>query len=154
MKALLLLGAWVGLGCAVAFRRPLPAIDRLLAVLFWPFFLGGEPVAPPASPVAQLARVLASDPTTAALARSLLAEEARLTESLDRLQAAATDATGRSAGLLDAARGQAAAALIRLRDLADEAHARLVVAAELQGGAPDVLADLRAHLAALDEVGG
>lgn len=154
MKALLLLGVWMGLGCAVAFRRPLPALDRVLAVLFWPFFLGGEPAPVPASPVAQLARVLAPEPTTAGLARSLLAEEARLTDSIARLEAAASGATGRSAGVLDAAQGQAVAALARLRDLADEAHARLLVAAAQQGGAPDVLADLRAHVSALDEVGG
>lgn len=152
MKALVFVAAWVGLGAVVAFRRPMSPVDRALALLFWPFFLAGEAPAPD-SPVGRLAARLDADPATQPLAAALRREEARLAAATRRLAAARAEGAGaRSAAVLDAALAAAQADLDRLRELADVAGARLLVAAARSGGADAVLADLRAHLAALDEV--
>lgn len=149
MKPLLLLGVWLALGVAVAWRRPLPAGDRVLATLFWPFFLG-SPDPGATSPTGRLAALLHARDQPA-LAQRLLAEEARLRASITRLQAAERELQGPGGALVRAALATARDSVRKLDALSDETRARLVIAAE-SGSSQAVLADLQAHLAALAEV--
>lgn len=84
MRAWVALSIWVALGLAVGLRRAAPPWERLLAVMFWPFFLMVDSATPqPASdPLSRLRRAMGPDdqgsPLIQRLERALAAHTSRV----------------------------------------------------------------------------
>jgi hypothetical protein len=112
MKAWLVLSIWLLLGLAVGLRRGGPPWERLLAVVFWPFFLVADSSSPLAAgdPLARLRRALGADEQAAPwllhLERALAAHSARVRRLEEEV-----------AGLLAERGGEAALVEARARSL-------------------------------------
>lgn len=153
MKAALLLGLWLAIGLAVAGRDRRPPIERALAVLFWPFFLGRVDRA---GPLERLAEALGPGDAAAALVASLAAAFARLEARLRRVDdALARTDNDRSRQLLLAARDRLRAELHEARAAVDEAATRLTLMAEdhERGEIEALLRALSSRLMAGEELG-
>lgn len=169
MKAAVLLGAWLSVGAWVALRGPRPPLERALAWLFWPFFLGESGPAPADVEVdptlARLQRALgegdAADGVVAELSRALgrlRGRRDRVQSELDALGAGPVgpvgDARARSRALLEAALARIHAELGLVEAAIEETATRLVLSREGGGGAEvgPLLDALRGRLAAAEEL--
>lgn len=178
MKALLLIVGWLGCGLLLCAREHFtgvrrPAWERVLALVFWPFFLvgGSAPAAPAdAAPIARLRAALAPDDPAQGLVSELAAALRRQQERVARLDgalAAAGDTGGpqdaplaeartRSRQLLAAARAREGEALGEALAAIEEAATRLWLLREggERGEVEALLGGLAARLRAGEEVEG
>lgn len=163
MKAALLLAAWLAAGAFVAFRGPRAPGERLLALLFWPFFLGAPPAPAEPASLARLRRALGDGDAAAdvvAELRSALdrlsARRARVAEELAGLGEGdgGDGARARSRELLTQALAAVERERARVEAAVEETATRLVLARD--SGADDqvdaLLGALRSRLSAAEEV--
>lgn len=153
MKAAALLALWLVAGFAVAGRDRRPPVERALAVLFWPFFLGRVDRA---GPLERLAAALGPGDAASALVASLGRALARLEARLRRIDdALARTDSQRSRQLLVEARDRSRAELVEARAAIDEAATRLTLMAEDQerGDIEALLRALSSRLMAGEEIG-
>lgn len=170
MKALIFGAIWLCIGTVVAFRDPRPWAERLLAALFWPFFIISTPppVGPPThAPLERLRQAMGEGDAAEALLGELERTVARLRARVERLSQAAEkvaggpsedSAMGRARGdserLLQEARAKARLELEAALVAIDDAATRLVIAREAgqPGEVAALLAALRQRLLAEAEV--
>ena len=179
MKALLFGALWLGPGVVVALRASSRhPVERLLCLLFWPFFLFDTDEAPqpaagpvPRGPLARLHRALGGDDAASSVVLELQQAVARLEERLQRMDAALgelgpeagaalpeadplADARARSTSLLQEARTTCKSELDAALAAVEETATRLVIARETGSSAEvrELLASLRGRLQAAEEV--
>ncbi len=178
MRAALFGLLWLLPGVWLALRgRTRPAAERVLILVFWPFFLGAEgPVeaAPPSwtcpeGPLGRLHQALGGDHAATGVVVELQRAVARLEDRLSRLDAALGQlasgeqgevsealraARSRSADLLEHARARCRGELDAALAAVEETATRLVIARET-GSSTEVrglLDSLRSRLHAAEEV--
>lgn len=153
MKALALLGLWLAAGAVVS--RGLPAGERVMATLFWPFFLGHRPAA--ADPLTRLRQALGPSDPAQALVAELSAALARLDARIARVAAASVgvDPGAPSARVLREASAKLSEDRGRLIAAADEAATRLAIGVDPSERAEveALLRDLQRRLSAEEAVG-
>lgn len=176
MKALLFGALWLAPGLLLALRRAeRPLGERVLSLLFWPFFLFTGDAAPPSQqaaptgPLGRLHRALGADAGATAVVRELQQAISRLEGRLARVEAALAEveaplpseesgslaeARRRSATLLRETRGACLVELEAALAAVEETATRLVIVRE-RGSSDEVgalLEALRGRLQAAEEV--
>lgn len=169
MKAWLFLSIWLGVGLMVGLRRSAPPWERLLAVLFWPFFLVGEGGPPPAEgdPLDRLRRALGDDEQAGLLLVRLERAMALQTDRIRRLERellslrqvrggepALVESRARSMAAVEGALAAERRAWAQTLARIDEQATRLVLLAEegRQAAVGALIADLVGLLEARSEV--